>query len=42
MHTFADKFIEIKIVRLERILAGVRARKREEILHDVGEPLGSW
>src|SRR5882762_5716258 len=40
MHTFADKFIEIKIVRLERILAGVRARKREEILHDVGEPLG--
>jgi len=40
MHTFTDKFIEIKIVRLERILAGVRARKREEILHDVREPLG--
>src|SRR5258708_32166348 len=40
MHILADECIEIKIARLERILAGRRARKREEILHDVSEPLG--
>src|SRR6266851_9119237 len=40
MHTLANEFIEIKIARLERILAGVRARKREEILYDVRKPLG--
>src|SRR5712692_4207354 len=40
MHTFANKFIKIKIARLERILAGVGAREGEEILDDVGEPLG--
>src|SRR5437016_3037012 len=39
MHTLGKQFIEIKIARLERILAGIRSRKCEEILDDVGEPL---
>src|ERR1700676_2264276 len=40
MHALADEFIEIKIAWLEWILAGVRSRKREQVLHDVREPLG--
>src|SRR5712692_11675921 len=40
MHALANEFIEIEIAWLERILTSVGARKREEILHDVGEPLG--
>src|SRR6266849_122709 len=40
MHALANEFIEIKIAWLERILAGVRSRKCEEVLYDVREPLG--
>src|SRR5208337_697400 len=36
----AGELIEIEIPRRDRILPSVSARKREEILNDVGEPLG--
>src|SRR5690242_4107111 len=39
MYAFADEFIEIKITRLKGILAGVRAREGEKVLHDVREAL---
>src|SRR5467141_546596 len=40
MHALGYEFIEVKIARLERVLAGVRPRKSEEVLYYVREPLG--
>jgi len=39
MHALANEFIEVEIKRLERILAGVRARQGEEVLDDMLQPL---
>src|SRR5260370_7377651 len=40
MHALTDELIEVKFAWLERILAGVRARERKEVLDDVREALG--
>ncbi len=40
LNAFGDKFIEVKIARLERVLTSIRAGECEEIFDDVSEPLG--
>ena len=39
MHAFGNQFIQVEIARLERVLPGVRPRQREQVVHDVREPL---